>query len=1072
MVSRRSIPTSARSVFSFHQAIHIRLRDCRFIALGLFLAAFSWVAQSSTVRMLTPEWLEWEFIETVEQGQAPESNAWFVTGSDPICPPPAEWTVEQGGHARSVEQVYGTRQVVRAAHQKFEAEVRVRFWLRLETALTEVGTVLVSHPVLGTATADASAQRSSPVFHWNQVGYAPGDVKRAYLDRYLGLGGELEVPVGTPFRLVDTATGLPVYSGTVAERPDEGFRMVPKPYQATRVLDFSSVTQAGEYRLEVDGLGQSGAVRIDPHVAAANTRLYALGLYHQRSGEALTLPYTRFVRGAGHTAPAEIPDATHPTNPLLAASAADAHNIPRHVAPVLTNVSASLYPFVKTGVVDVSGGHMDAGDYSKYTINSAQLVHQLRFAAESFPGAGALDDLGLPESGDGIGDLWQLAKVEADFLVKLQDDDGGFYFLVYPRARRYEWDVLPEEGDPQVVWPKNTSATAAAVGALAELGGAPEFQQLYPEVAATYLNAAVAGWQFLQSAFSEFGYDGAYQKMTHYGHAFFHDDEMAWAAAALFLATGDPQYDTALKFWMPDPESPSIRVWSWVRLYGGWGNAIRIYGATGTRPASPFRDPNYQAQCEAELLAAAEDQARWADESSFGVSYPEPSKRLPTAGWFFPQTAAFDLWTGSLVSTNTPQQARFRQAVATNLDYVHGANPVDRIFVTGQGVASPLNPVMQVADNDRQTLPPSGYPLGALATGMSWLNLYQQQLSAWMSPSYGQAQGPYPVYDRWTDVFNTFNEPTVVEIGNALGVLAGIWAAEGPVPTSPPAPEDWSVLGLPEVWPVGQQISLELAGPGVHGDITRVLWETSQGWWQGGATTTVVREDWGPFWIEIEAVLEDGRRWFGVWDYPALEPPFQPRDPIEWGAYQWYALNSDWTDTLNPGPGLTPQGAPGFVAVPELGRDVAAFSGYGSKAMRTLSDAVVDQGSIRLAGWVRPDAWSAYSIGGTSVLCLYQHWDAQLDFYVDKWRHDPEIWIGSQRVVPSTVLGPLITPGAWHYVEMEASQSGPHQALARVRLNGDLIHESHVSFNWGRTAIWYLEIGNMVGSIADVASGH
>ena len=40
-----------------------------------------------------------------------------------------------------------------------------------------------------------------------------------------------------------------------------------------------------------------------------------------------------------------------------------------------------------------------------------------------------LDNLGLPESGDGISDFLQLAKWEADFLVKMQDSDGGFYFL-------------------------------------------------------------------------------------------------------------------------------------------------------------------------------------------------------------------------------------------------------------------------------------------------------------------------------------------------------------------------------------------------------------------------------------------------------------------------------------------------------------------------------------------------------------------------------------------------------------------------------------------------------------------
>ena len=54
-------------------------------------------------------------------------------------------------------------------------------------------------------------------------------------------------------------------------------------------------------------------------------------------------------------------------------------------APALTS-SAILFPFVRQGTVDVSGGHHDAGDYSKYTINSASLIHYLMFSVDSLPG--------------------------------------------------------------------------------------------------------------------------------------------------------------------------------------------------------------------------------------------------------------------------------------------------------------------------------------------------------------------------------------------------------------------------------------------------------------------------------------------------------------------------------------------------------------------------------------------------------------------------------------------------------------------------------------------------------------
>src|SRR6185437_11824406 len=148
--------------------------------------------------------------------------------------------------------------------------------------------------------------------------------------------------------------------------------------------------------------------------------------------------------------------------------------------------TAQLYPFVNQGPVDTTGGHFEAGDYNRVTYNSAQLLHVLVFALDSLPGVAALDNLGIPESGDGISDVLQEAKWEADFLAKMQDADGAFYNSVYPQNREYEYDVLPENGDPEVVWPKNTACTAAAVAALAQCASSLRFKQAYPQVAGNY----------------------------------------------------------------------------------------------------------------------------------------------------------------------------------------------------------------------------------------------------------------------------------------------------------------------------------------------------------------------------------------------------------------------------------------------------------------------------------------------------------------------------------------------------------------------------------------------------------
>src|SRR5262249_32881887 len=149
---------------------------------------------------------------------------------------------------------------------------------------------------------------------------------------------------------------------------------------------------------------------------------------------------------------------------------------------------------------------------------------------------------------------------EADFLAKMQDTDGGFYFLVYPREREYEFDVLPDHGDPQIVYPKTTAATAAAVAALAQCASSPRFKQQFPEAAALYLNKAKKGWEFLTRAIAKYGKDGAYQKITHYGDDSMHNDELAWAACELFFATGNATYHKKVLEWLK-PSDPGNRFW-------------------------------------------------------------------------------------------------------------------------------------------------------------------------------------------------------------------------------------------------------------------------------------------------------------------------------------------------------------------------------------------------------------------------------------------------------------------------------------------------------------------------------
>ena len=150
----------------------------------------------------------------------------------------------------------------------------------------------------------------------------------------------------------------------------------------------------------------------------------------------------------------------------------------------------------------------------------------------------------------------QEAKWEADFLAKMQDTDGGFYFLVYPQNREYENNVTPDHGDPQVVWPKTTSVTRRRGRRPGPMRFLAVVQATYPAAAALYLQKAQLGWKFLTNAVAKYGKNGAYQKITNYGDDFADQDELAWAACEMYLATGDPAIQQTPALLVPDPSDP------------------------------------------------------------------------------------------------------------------------------------------------------------------------------------------------------------------------------------------------------------------------------------------------------------------------------------------------------------------------------------------------------------------------------------------------------------------------------------------------------------------------------------
>ncbi|HWA25480.1 MAG TPA: glycoside hydrolase family 9 protein [Lacunisphaera sp.] len=852
------------------------LLACAFFAAPVRAGARDPAEAGATLRVLAPDLLEIELIQAKPPG--PDGGkAWnFATPSAALkIPGPGQFAVTAGGQPVPVAAVGLKRRAVSAPLVGGELRVGTWIYLRLGRDIPEGAAVAVTNPAGelwpgGTAfQAQADSLRESPAIHVNQEGYLPGAPKKAMVGYFLGSMGEMPIPAANRFYVVD-ARGATVLEGKLTARPDRGYAYEPTPYQQVAEADFTALRTPGEYRLAVPGLGASLPFRIDDGVAMAFARTYALGIYHQRCGTSNAVPFTRFLHEGCHLAAAQVPvpAAEFPSVwERLAASARAETASAAGNGLALTSEAAQLYPFVHRGTVNVAGGHHDAGDYGKYTTNSASFIHTLMFAVDAIPGAAECDNLGLPESGDGVPDLMQEAKWEADFLARMQDDDGGFYFLVGPRDRAYESDVLPDQGDPQVVWPKNTAATAAAVAALAQAASSPHFRKAYPKIADGYLARARKGWKFLVAAIERFGPRGSYQRLTHYGDNHRHDDELAWAAAELFLATGEGEFHDKFRAWC-DPAGDRTRRWGWWRLNECWGNAIRSYAFAGRtdRIAADRLDAALLAKCEREIEAAGRDAMNSSDESAYGTSFPAQTKRMRGGGWYFSLDQAFDLAVASLL--DYPRQAdprpQFLEAYLANLNFEAGTNPVNISYLTGLGQRRPHELVHQYAENDRRREPPPGLPIGNIQAGQPYLSRYKGELGNLSFPDDGAATAPYPYYDRWTDTHNVSTEFVIVNQARALAGL--VWLAAGTEASRRPwRPVAAEIKGLPEKIAVGRNVTVRLVAPaGLDLTPAKVEWEAAGGASGQGSEFTFSPGEHGRQWVEAGAQWPDGRRIFAV----------------------------------------------------------------------------------------------------------------------------------------------------------------------------------------------------------------
>ena len=399
------------------------------------------------------------------------------------------------------------------------------------------------------------AQDWTPTVKVNQLGYKPGLPGRVAI---LSYWTHTLVPLSPSadalaFHVVD-ANGNTAMSGAFTlrmahtEDTDDAYN---NNYTKADIFeaDLSALDTPGSYFLVWDGVGRSPSFEISASVYddAFNTVFHAL--YHQRCGMALVEPYTQYTHEACHT-------------DTLVRSAADVHL-----------VGSDAFTAIAEGAtgetVEAVGGYHDAGDYDRRN-SHLRVVDELVDLYEIDPERFRRDDLGLPESGNGVPDILDEAIYGLGIFIGIQRPDGGVSEGVettgYPG-----WDVMPEN-DNQTQWytyaedPISTYRFAGAAAKAARVMAG--FDALKANL---FLERAVLAWNWAE-AHPPAGYsEGSLERMRH---------ETAYAAAELLKTTGDASYD--LHFQAASPFAGGVFDYRWSRWEGGfqWNRALYAYATS------------------------------------------------------------------------------------------------------------------------------------------------------------------------------------------------------------------------------------------------------------------------------------------------------------------------------------------------------------------------------------------------------------------------------------------------------------------------------------------------------------
>lgn len=344
------------------------------------------------------------------------------------------------------------------------------------------------------------------------------------------------------------------------------------------------------------------------------------------------------------------------------------------------------------GILNSPGGWYDAGDYGKYIVNGALSTGQMLQLFEQYPNAISDGTLNIPESGNGVSDLADELKYELDWIITMQDADGGVYHKL--TAKNFSGFIMPNQFNlERMIIGKGTAATLNFAAVLAQAS------RLYKSIDPTWSEKALAvsekAWKWAEKnpnvAFdknpegvSTGGYDDT--KFS---------DDFYWAAAELFISTKNEKYLSYLK----ENEEPYIH-----ELTNSWKFFVRNNAFHSLLENKDLLDEEF-------ALSLTQKQIKLGDAILEQIEANPYNIALEKYEW----GSNSDILNQALILCNTHRltnDEKYLIGAEQINDYIFGKNATGYSFLTGFGSKRVMFPHHRPSGADGIVDPVPGFIIG------------------------------------------------------------------------------------------------------------------------------------------------------------------------------------------------------------------------------------------------------------------------------------------------------------------------------------------------------------------------